>query len=419
MGEPCGEVGRLRDQLAAERAESHKLAAQVVAATNTAQGLGMGGSQYTGTQYTGTGSFMDSFRYENGRTQMEHAMKELHVGGEHGTSARIMLVTAAALWGYNYKCNAVATLDGLRRIAMDLPAIQFKEKVRFSQDPASLWQREAKAIEKVDDGTVGVMVVDGVMRAGRAVVRTLPEAPSTRGWNGKFASIAEWSNAMVEYADALEEVDAEFQNVYSDAYVLHRLMNQHRKSFTSQVWETQFMGMPEKTVALEKFVALEAKVRSKMMVDRPASWEYDRAGPYMVLVRDFVLEAERESQAVRDRDSRRGLPRPAGNGAPDHTRPAPIRPRAQPSPGVDHKDTESFATFEEFTKAYKDVRTKGGKQYCLHNGYDGTCTYPVSTDGGVTRCTDARGGIRVHLCLRCSKDHAPKGKGACDEPHLR
>ena len=421
------EVDQLREQLATERAESRRLAARMVAATNATQGIGgcvMGDGQYAAAPYTtmGTSSFMDSFSYESGRTQMEHAMRVLSVGGEHGNGKRIMMVVAAAIHGYNHKCQAV-TSNGIRRIAMNLPAIQFKEKVKYSTDPTSLWMREAKAIEKVDDGMFGVQVVDGVMRAGRTAVRTLPEAPSTRGWREKFMSITDWGQALVEYADHLEDVDGEFQHVYSPEHMLHRLMNQHRKSFTTQVWETQFVGMRNKTIALENFVALEAKVRSKMMVDKPRSWEYDRAGPYMTVVRDFVLQAERESQESMagehpgHRDSRRGLP-PAGAGVPGAPGPAtPTRPRA--TPRVDHKDTESFDTFDKFRDAYKDVKTKRGNQYCLRFAYDNSCTYPVSTDGGVTRCTDAGGGVRVHLCLRCSKEHTPKGKGACDEPHVR
>ena len=112
-------------------------------------------SQQPAAVKPGAPTFMDGWRFEEGRTQMEHAMHILGgIGGVHGEDARPMMYPMARMHGYNQKCVAVTAQDGSRRPGMDIDAEQFWKPnwVNFSTDPSSLWQQERQTIEKLEEG---------------------------------------------------------------------------------------------------------------------------------------------------------------------------------------------------------------------------------------------------------------------------
>lgn len=413
---PQSEVARLRDELAASRKEARALHAQVTAATNESAGVSDGRAAK---------GFMDDFAHENGWSQGDHAMMKLKVGGENFTDTRIMLCTAAALHGYSIKCQELLTRGGTRRIGMDIPVEQFlpSNTVKFSTNKESLWQKEVRAVEKVDDGTVGLQIVDGKLRSGKSVVRTLVAQPKASGWD-ECSNIDAWVQGMAMCEDELEHVDAAHQHCYNDVHTLPALMRQHRRSMRKCVYDKYFAGLADVAAAFPHFLALEVKLRQKMMEDKPETWEFDPAGPYVVLVRDYVTKAERAR--------RQGLPR--GGGPPDvsdqgYDRPGGRTPLPAPrAPGTGDKPQghsraaqKSFATFTEFVAAYSSVRSRKGHEYCLKHAYSGECdSERVSADGArPVMCSDGRGGSRVHLCVRCGGDHDIEGKGACSKKHIR
>ena len=78
----------------------------------------------------------------------------------------------------------------------------------------------------------------------------------------------------------------------------------------------------------------------------------------------------------------------------------------------------ALAPWENIVAAYKDVRTGKGHAFCCAHNYS-ACPNKTDTDQGVTWCTDAKGGKRLHLCVRCGGGHKIEGEGKCSNPHVR
>ena len=209
---------------------------------------------------------------------------------------RPMLVSLAKLHGYNTSLQAIVGRNGRRRLGMDMPVheVHTVNYVRYSTDVGSLWYKEAKAVEKQDDGSQGLVIQGSKVIQGGRVTRQLIEKPAVGGFV-RFGSIDQWHLGVVLLADLLAHIPEDYQYEYSAAYTNQELMHQHRVSFYEQVWVKYFGGFKDKAMALRTFEDLEARVRKQMMQERPDTWVYDPYGSSSDLVRKMVGEASAKS----------------------------------------------------------------------------------------------------------------------------
>jgi hypothetical protein len=353
----------------------------------------------------------------SGFSQVEHAMRVLHLGGDLGMDRRIMFYPACLVNGYTDKCLPSTGVGGARRPKMDAPAHMFVDsaKVSFSTAATSLWQREAATIEKSLEGNTGTLSLSpsGQVTVG-SMRRSLLTSPTHSGWR-HLSSLSEWVQGMVGMADEMRKVDSDLQHSFSPRYGLASLIDQHRVHMTT-VYDEYFRSVRAPQKAFQHFVAMEEAVRRKLSQLRPTSWEKSVDQPQvMQLVKAYSLRAERE--LIEDQVSGSGRPN-AGAGVPT----TPVQPKGnQPRspPGTDHRGTESFPSLAAMLDAYGAYRSTKGHAICCSYNFS-SCAQATTPDAsGVPACTGADGTRRLHLCVRCGKQHPLEGAGKCANPHLR
>ena len=404
----------LMKSLEAGRAHTREVLEQVTRMTNAEHGR-TGVSKLTEETSMAYGGLLAGYDPASAQSGIEFCLGKLRLGGDLGMDRRVMVYPAAMLHGYNEHAQPTTGVGGARVPQLGCAANMFTEasKVTYDTRPTSLYGREAAALARKPGDAVGQL---GVTKAGEIAIeqakRELVLQPGASGFPD-LGGLAEWCQGMVNMSDELRKVDAALQYHYSEEFQLWELVDQHRLGMMT-VYDDFFRSVRAPKTAFGHFVAMEEALRRRMMQLRPRKWDCCRTEPTLNRVlRAFALKAEQEPAEDFSAGGRpgggRGGPGPASKATGDVNDGA-----AQP----DLRSKVSFGSMGEIVAAYKDVRTGKGHAFCCAHNYS-ACPNKTETDQGVTWCTDAKGGKRLHLCVRCGGGHKMEGEGKCSKPHVR